>query len=395
MFPPTQMTSFFRDVLLCGRPCVIVSFVLMAFALTFVLFSSPTLPPASTTSAQHIVSQQIESHIAVTAPEEGFSRTHSHDFGTVAPHTVLHHTFTVRNDTAATWHITQIHTTCRCTVATPSATVVRPNDVLSLPVSFTIADDGGKTLRRSIRLTCGDSMFDQSFDVLATVKDPVTLQPPSPHVSLNEHEVTDMEILIENFSSTAWRELTIAPPNSTATPGLSVTDIRKVASPQQLPRSDARPREIWAATIRIDASRADKGLHPYILTVTSTPFSGPTVATPLTVSIEVRPDVRAIPGQLVIQRSDLQSTVKTIAIQFTGSALVPQPNDIRCSHDLPLQMTFNWKSSGAHTLYLTINIPVSHSAPEASRGILSIQLPPPHSSVLQIPVVVLPQSDKL
>jgi hypothetical protein len=81
-----------------------------------------------------------------------------YDFGRIGPTDVVEHTFIVRNDGEAPLTISRAYTTCGCTTAEFSASVIPPGQVATVRVIFDAGfhDTAGQTVRRGIIIENND-----------------------------------------------------------------------------------------------------------------------------------------------------------------------------------------------------------------------------------------------
>lgn len=82
----------------------------------------------------------------------------SHDFGRIGPTEVVEHTFVLRNEGDAPLTISRAYTTCGCTTAEFSASVIPPGQVATVRVIFDAGfhDSAGQTVRRGIIIENND-----------------------------------------------------------------------------------------------------------------------------------------------------------------------------------------------------------------------------------------------
>jgi len=82
----------------------------------------------------------------------------SYDFGRIGPQDVVERTFVVRNNGDAALTISRAYTTCGCTIAEFSASVIPPGKVATVKVLFDAGyhDTGGQTVRRGIIIENND-----------------------------------------------------------------------------------------------------------------------------------------------------------------------------------------------------------------------------------------------
>lgn len=82
----------------------------------------------------------------------------SHDFGRIGPTDVVERTFVLRNDGDAPLTISRAYTTCGCTTAEFSASVIPPGQVATVKVVFDAGfhDSAGQTVRRGIIIENND-----------------------------------------------------------------------------------------------------------------------------------------------------------------------------------------------------------------------------------------------
>lgn len=93
-----------------------------------------------------------EAQPKIVVPETRF------DFGRIGPQDVVERTFIVRNEGEAPLTISRAYTTCGCTVAEFSATVIPPGKVATVRVIFDAGfhDTAGQTVRRGIIIENND-----------------------------------------------------------------------------------------------------------------------------------------------------------------------------------------------------------------------------------------------
>ena len=82
----------------------------------------------------------------------------SYDFGRIGPQDVVERTFVVRNNGDAPLTISRAYTTCGCTTAEFSASVIPPGKVATVKVLFDAGyhDTAGQTVRRGIIIENND-----------------------------------------------------------------------------------------------------------------------------------------------------------------------------------------------------------------------------------------------
>ena len=88
----------------------------------------------------------------------------SYDFGRIGPKDIVERTFIVRNDGEAPLTISRAYTTCGCTTAEFSASVIPPGKVATVNVVFDAGyhDAAGQTVRRGIIIENNDPNQSQS-----------------------------------------------------------------------------------------------------------------------------------------------------------------------------------------------------------------------------------------
>nr|BAG82755.1 hypothetical protein [uncultured bacterium] len=81
-----------------------------------------------------------------------------YDFGRIGPQDVVERTFVVRNEGQAPLTISRAYTTCGCTIAEFSASVIPPGKVATVRVVFDAGfhDTAGQTVRRGIIIENND-----------------------------------------------------------------------------------------------------------------------------------------------------------------------------------------------------------------------------------------------
>ncbi len=81
-----------------------------------------------------------------------------YDFGRIGPQEIVEQTFVVRNDGEAPLTISRAYTTCGCTTAEFSASVIPPGKVATVKVIFDAGfhDAAGQTVRRGIIIENND-----------------------------------------------------------------------------------------------------------------------------------------------------------------------------------------------------------------------------------------------
>jgi hypothetical protein len=81
-----------------------------------------------------------------------------HDFGRIGPTDAVERTFTVYNDGQAPLTISRAYTTCGCTTAEFSASVIPPGQLATVKVIFDAGfhDSAGQTVRRGIIIENND-----------------------------------------------------------------------------------------------------------------------------------------------------------------------------------------------------------------------------------------------
>lgn len=81
-----------------------------------------------------------------------------YDFGSVGPDEIVQRTFAIRNDGQAPLTISRAYTTCGCTVANITATVIPPGKVSEVTVIFDAGfhDSRGQTVRRGVIIENND-----------------------------------------------------------------------------------------------------------------------------------------------------------------------------------------------------------------------------------------------
>ena len=81
-----------------------------------------------------------------------------HDFGKIGPKDVVTRTFLVRNNGDAPLTISKAYTTCGCTTADVSATVIPPGEAATVKLVFDAGfhDSAGQTVRRGVILENND-----------------------------------------------------------------------------------------------------------------------------------------------------------------------------------------------------------------------------------------------
>ena len=82
----------------------------------------------------------------------------SYDFGKIGPTDVVRRTFVIRNDGEAPLTISRAYTTCGCTTAEISASVIPPGKVATVELVFDAGfhDTAGQTVRRGIIIENND-----------------------------------------------------------------------------------------------------------------------------------------------------------------------------------------------------------------------------------------------
>jgi hypothetical protein len=87
-----------------------------------------------------------------------------YDFRKIGPTDVVHRTFVIRNDGEAPLIISRAYTTCGCTVAKISASVIPPGKVATVELTFDAGfhDTAGQTVRRGIIIEQNDPSYPQA-----------------------------------------------------------------------------------------------------------------------------------------------------------------------------------------------------------------------------------------
>lgn len=88
----------------------------------------------------------------------------SYDFGRIGPTEIVEQTFVLRNDGDAPLTISRAYTTCGCTTAEFSASVIPPGQVATVKVVFDAGfhDSAGQTVRRGIIIENNDPSRSQA-----------------------------------------------------------------------------------------------------------------------------------------------------------------------------------------------------------------------------------------
>jgi len=88
----------------------------------------------------------------------------SYDFGKIGPTDVVQRTFVIRNDGEAPLTISRAYTTCGCTTAEISASVIPPGKVATVELVFDAGfhDTAGQTIRRGVIIENNDPDFPQA-----------------------------------------------------------------------------------------------------------------------------------------------------------------------------------------------------------------------------------------
>lgn len=99
---------------------------------------------------------QAQPHIQV--PEK------SYNFGVIGPQDVLERDFIIRNIGEAPLTISRAYTTCGCTTAEISATIIPPGQVATIRLVFDAGyhDAAGQTVRRGLIIENNDPSFSQA-----------------------------------------------------------------------------------------------------------------------------------------------------------------------------------------------------------------------------------------
>jgi hypothetical protein len=87
-----------------------------------------------------------------------------YDFGVVGPQDVVEREFIIRNSGEAPLTISRAYTTCGCTTAEISATVIPPGQVATVKLFFDAGyhDATGQTVRRGLIIENNDPSFSQA-----------------------------------------------------------------------------------------------------------------------------------------------------------------------------------------------------------------------------------------
>lgn len=87
-----------------------------------------------------------------------------YDFGSVGPQDVVRHEFVIRNVGAAPLTISRAYTTCGCTTAEFSATLIPPGQVATVELVFDAGfhDTAGQTVRRGLIIENNDPDHSQA-----------------------------------------------------------------------------------------------------------------------------------------------------------------------------------------------------------------------------------------
>ena len=88
----------------------------------------------------------------------------SYDFGKIGPTDVVQRTFVIRNDGEAPLTISRAYTTCGCTTAEISASVIPPGKVAMVELVFDAGfhETAGQTIRRGVIIENNDPDFPQA-----------------------------------------------------------------------------------------------------------------------------------------------------------------------------------------------------------------------------------------
>ncbi len=96
-----------------------------------------------------------------------------YDFGTIGPKDVVEREFVIRNTGEAPLTISRAYTTCGCTTAEFSATVIQPGKVATIRLIFDAGfhDSAGQTVRRGLIIENNDPQQSQAeIWIQATVR---------------------------------------------------------------------------------------------------------------------------------------------------------------------------------------------------------------------------------
>ncbi len=88
----------------------------------------------------------------------------SYDFGVIGPQDVVERTFIVRNVGDAPLTLSRVYTTCGCTMAEVSASIIPPGKVATVKIIFDAGfhDTAGQTVRRGVIIENNDPKQSQA-----------------------------------------------------------------------------------------------------------------------------------------------------------------------------------------------------------------------------------------
>ncbi len=171
---------------------------------------------------------------------------HDHDFGSVVlagNGSTFEHTFDLTNRTRQTVRIQEIKTSCGCTVAAPSRTMLEPGETVKITATLSLRHDGRKVT--NVFLNCGDDGVDVlRLEAAARYKQRLVV--PSEFAVLQQGVVVERAIQYHDYDSND----TPPAPRITAPEGVTVTFTEWRQTRRRQPSQTRSAR--WSGRLQIE-----------------------------------------------------------------------------------------------------------------------------------------------
>lgn len=289
-----------------------------------------------------------------------------HDFGFVRADTSRTHVFVLQNETAATWALESVESSCNCAVAAVDPHIIAPGATLRIGVKY---QAGAKNVddQKTVTVRFRDSAAPRVFlTVAAQVRRPLSILPESvvlPGVARGMSAEGDF--IVANFSHTKWETIKI----SHAADWLTTTTI-PLESQRERP---AGAKQAWRVLVRGDTRNMDYGRQAASLGVRTTVYGGGTRTGDVTVRFDVQTPVAAIPSELFLPKTEqgIPSTT-TILLRFAESSKPESTDMVGLRHDLGDQLRLRWAEPSGRFWKLEATLTPQEASAKYIKGTVQI-----------------------
>jgi len=274
---------------------------------------------------------------------EGVRRL-DYDFGLVPPNSTHYHAFCLKNDTALTWTLRSVITSCSCAVADISTRSIEPGQSAELKAELSVSDSSRQASRHMTVLFRESEAPRFDINLRAQIRETLTIEPKELNGTVSAHmRSTSFVCLMQNSSEVDWKSVRL----STSSEWLSAKMVR-------VPREELAgsavldgPREIWRIKCDVDITRLEPGTTANgFVSVYLDGIHTRHPATTIPVSVRVLPVVTVRPTHVFFGEVSREAKVsRSIVFRFANADVVPDIRSFSVKHQLGTALSCDWKKS--------------------------------------------------